>query len=312
MIDGRRGARDLLDGGGEAAGELMDVVRVEQIVLASVLGLDHSVDRRRHSLERRARGRAFHALSVSEAARRQIGVRQIGPAFPRALVQQRREPRSIRTRPRPEDRVPDAASGALRTQPGRDRVVFVGLPQGPDEADSVIDHVDLERESVAEEARDSEEHVHARAPEIGEGQDLEAYDAAGSGLPLRRDPDQRQRLRDVVAAGSHVRRAPGRDGEPPRPLAIVLEMPTAEQVGGSAPKSPGGFGRSRARVEGEEVAARRQRVEAGAGRRAGGSGRHEAAVEGAQQAFDLRRATGVHARRDHRRDLVQHRRGSRQ
>ena len=148
--------------------------------------------------------------------------RQDRRRFPAALVDQGLQPRAISARLRAEDAIARAArgvrarhargfeAGAVAPERCRERVHVLVLVERGDGACGAVDEVDQVREGVAEEARDAQGDIDARAAEDATRHDLEPGDAAGLALPVRARAHQRQRLRDVVAAGAHVGGAPGR------------------------------------------------------------------------------------------------------
>ena len=187
---------------------------------------------------------------------------------------------------------------ARLTRRGGDRVRGFVLVEGGNGANGGIDEIDLPREGVAEHAGNLQGDVDARAAEGGEADDLEAGDAAGARLPHRLGADQRQHLRDVVAAGPHVGRAPGRERDRARPLAFVLKIAERHGIGSAAAERPRRSGRDRAHIDGIEVAAGRQHVGPASGRRAGGTGRDEPAVERGEDGRDFGIAGGVEGGRE--------------
>ena len=129
-------------------------------------------------------------------------------------------------------------------------------------------------------------------PEHGERQDFEPVDAVRRDVPGRPAADQRERLREVVAAGAHGGRAPEVEHDPLRPVAVVLGV-AGEHLFGRAPADlPGVAGRDGTRIDGVEVAAGRQDVEPTARRRARRPRRQEAPGERGQKAERLGRAAG--------------------
>ena len=119
-------------------------------------------------------------------------------------------------------------------------------------------------------------------------------------------PDQRQGLGDIVAAGAHVRRAPGRQRHPRRIGAVLLGMALDQQCRRFPAELPGRLGRHRAGVDRIEIAAGRQHLGPAAARRAGGAGRHQTAVEPGEQPGDL----GLAAARDGRAQIAARSRSS--
>ena len=143
------------------------------------------------------------------------------------------------------------------------------------------------REGVAEEARDPHRHVDAGPAELLQGYDAQLVDPARRLVPLRADAEQRQHLGDVVAGGAHRAGAPHREADRLGVAAGVVEVALHQRLGHRLPGLPRQPRGHRARVDGVEVAARREHVDQPAQRRAGGAGVDEAAVEGVQHGVQL-------------------------
>ena len=188
---------------------------------------------------------------------------------------------------------------------GGDRVVGSRLVERADGADGLVEQRDLGREGVAEEAGDAQGHVDPRPAELGQRDDLVAGDAPARRVPDRLGADEGQGLGDVVAAGAHVGGAPGREAEGLR-VAVILEVADEQVLGGFLAERPGGGRRHGAVVEGIEIAAGGQDIEAAARRRAGGAGGDEASVEPVEQGFDLAGAAGAQGGADDRVDRLDH------
>ena len=75
-------------------------------------------------------------------------------------------------------------------------------------------------------------------------------------VPERARADQRERLGDVVAAGSHVGRAPGGERDRARPLAVLLDVALDQQRRRLPAQMPGGGRRHGAAVERDRSSAR--------------------------------------------------------
>ena len=108
-------------------------------------------------------------------------------------------------------------------------------------------------------------HVDARPVERRRRQDLEAGDAAGLRLPLRPHAHQRQRLRDIVAAGAHVGRAPGGERQPPWIGAVLLRMALDQELRRFPAELPGRRRRHGAAVERDRNCGRSAAPRAGRG-----------------------------------------------
>ena len=115
-------------------------------------------------------------------------------------------------------------------------------------------------------------------------------------IPERPRPEQGQRLGEIVAAGAHVGRAPGRERHRARPVAMLLEVALDQQRRRFPPEMPGRGGRHGPAVHREEVAPGRQHVGAAAARRAARSRLDEAAIQRPQHRPDLRRTAAFQRR----------------
>lgn len=98
------------------------------------------------------------------------------------------------------------------------------------------------RERVAEEARDAEGDVDARAAQLGERDGLQAGDAAGGVVPDGADAEQGERLGDVVACGAHRARTPQGQADGGGPVSVVGAVPLQEGVGERLSGLPGEAG----------------------------------------------------------------------
>ena len=119
-------------------------------------------------------------------------------------------------------------------------------------------------------------------------------------------PEQRQRLGDIVAAGAHVGRAPGRQRHPRRIGAVLLGVALDEQGRRFPAELPGRLGRHRAGIDRIEIAAGRQHLGAASARRAGRARQHQAPVEPGEQPGDFGRAAARHGRAQMPLDPVEH------
>ena len=136
----------------------------------------------------------------------------------------------------------------------------------------------------------------ARPLQFGQRRDGEACYPAGGFLPQRPRTDQRQRLRDIVAAGAHVGGAPGRQRNGARPFAGLLPIAFDQALGRQASDPPRRRRRHGANIDREEIAPGRQDIRPATGRRAGRAGPHEPAIEPLQQGCHFGAATGVNGR----------------
>ena len=95
-------------------------------------------------------------------------------------------------------------------------------------------------------------------------------------VPNRPRAEQHQRQREILAAGAHRGAAPEIEHQRARILAVILQMPPAEYPRRrSCRERHARARRHAARIDGGEVAPRRQHVRPAARRRAGRTGRHE-------------------------------------
>ena len=307
------------DGGGDAALELVVVVGIEDVVLPVVLVLHHRLDVPQPGLEQAVGRPAFRAGAVGVPAPGDIGAGQVGVGPPAALVDQRLQPGAIGpglgavhpTAGKRRRLVRAGAGGdkpfAFVPHPGGEGIVGFRLVEGGDGARRRIEQVDQPRERVAEEPRDPQRHVHPRPVEDVERQDLESRHPPRRRIPGRPHPHQRQRLGDVVAAGTHVAGAPGGERQGARPGAVVLGIALDQQSRRLPAQGPGRRRRHGAGVDRIEVASRRQHIGPAAGRRSGRSRLDETAVEAGQQTVELGLSACLDRRTDALVDLRQHR-----
>ena len=297
----------MLDGGGDAAFELVVIVAVEQVMLAVVLVLDHGIHRGEAIGEQLSFAVALHTAAIGVAAPVEIDIGQIAAFVPDFLVDHGLKPGAVSARFRSEHAGAGAAGGlcfglAIFDQfRGLGAVALGGgvvaqrFVERHHRACGAVDQVDLLGEGIAEEAGDAQGHVHARAAEFGHGHHLEADHAARSPVPARAHAHQRQSLRDVIAAGAHVGGAPCGKGHGLGVLALALEVVLHQQIGGLAAEFPGDGGGHGAGIDRIEVAPRGKHIGPSACGRARRSGQDEAAVETGQQGFGLARTAEVDA-----------------
>ncbi|AJX80936.1 hypothetical protein BG97_3559 [Burkholderia pseudomallei 7894] len=125
--------------------------------------------------------------------------------------------------------------------------------------------------------------------------------------PLRPHAEQRERLRDVVAARAHRRRAPHRQADRARVIAVLLQVALDQLLRRFQADRPRRLRRHRARIDRVEVAARRQHVGPAARRRAARPRRHETPFEAAPQLAQFFVAARVEARQHVAHDALEHR-----
>src|SRR5580704_13802699 len=286
MIERRIGPR-FRRRGGEAALMLGEGVGVERVLAGQVLRMNESLgagDPR----SKLGRGFARVALAViGVAGRGKISLRKLGPSRPLAPADTRAEPDTISAG--------RCAKYARRVFKTGQRIVIAALLKRGDCANDGGKQGDLAWKNVSEQAGNAQRHVDPRPAQHGERQNLKAVDASRRGVPGRPAADQRKSLRQIVAAGSHRRRAPKVKDDALRPFAMVLRVALADLFGRAAPDLPCVASRGGTRIDGVEIAAGRQNVEAPARRCASRPRRHETPAERAQQAEGFGGAAGGHA-----------------
>ena len=275
--------------GGEPAFMLGEGVGVERVLARQVLRMHEGLRGGDAGAERRARLPRFALALVSMAGRGEIGLRQLRPFRPLTLGDAPSEPDPIGARRRAEH-----PREACASEPG-ERIVADALLKRGDGANGGVEQRDLARKDVAEEAGNAQCRVDPRPAQHRQRQHLEAADAVRRRVPGRTAADERESLREIVAAGAHGRRAPEVDDDPLRPVAVVLRMAGQHLLGRAPPDLPGVAGRGRARIDGVEIAPGRQHVEAPPRRRAGRSGGDEASAERPDEPEQFGGAAGGHA-----------------
>src|SRR5690606_13157609 len=160
---------------------------------------------------------ATRAGAVSIAAPGDIGAGEVCRRLPAAFVDQRLEASTVGAGLRAEHTKARSAicfrlTRSLRNQPlavlgepGGQRVVRFRLIEGGDSACRGVEQVDQTGEGIPEESGDAKGNVDARPIQYAHRQDLKSGYATRRGIPGGTDAHQRHRLRDVVAAGAHVR-----------------------------------------------------------------------------------------------------------
>ena len=259
-------------------------------MFAVVLGLGNKIDIREAASKRVARDLALHATAIGIAAPVEIDAGDIGPLVPAALVDQRLQSRAIGAGFRAEHPVAGLplcplavhAAGFQRLPAGANvrgnRIGAIRLIQQGNGADRAGDDIHLGRERVAEQSGDAKGDIDARPLQFGKRGDSKSRHAAGNFFPQRPRPDQRQYLRHVVAAGAHVRGAPGRQRDRARPFAGLLPVSFHQPLRGQPPDPPCRRRRYRANVNRKEIPSRRQHVGPSPRRRAGRTGTNEPPV----------------------------------
>src|SRR5580704_16746012 len=275
--------------GGEAALMLGESVGVERVLAGQVLHMNEGLgagDPR----SKLGRGFARVALAViGVAGRGKISLRKLGPIRPLAPGDTRAEPDTIAAWRRAKY---SRCTLALKTG---QRIVFATFFQRGDCANDGGKQRDLARKHVSEQAGNAQRHIDPRPAQHGQRQNLKAVDTSRRGVPRRAAADQGEGFRQIIASGAHRRRAPKVKDDALRPFAMVLRVALADLFGRAAPDLPCVASRGGTRIDGVEIAAGRQNVEAPARRCASRPRRHETPAERAQQAEGFGGAAGGHA-----------------
>ncbi|MNE47425.1 hypothetical protein D3C80_1418350 [compost metagenome] len=188
--------------------------------------------------------------------------------------------------------------GTLAAHPGGERVEVIRFVQRGHRLHRRIEQLDEVAEGIAEEPRHPQGHIHPWPVQQAQRQDLEVVDPLAAAGPYRAHAEQGHGLGDIVAAGTHGRRAPHRQAELAQVIAVVLQVALEDQVGRGKTDTPRRGGRQVTHIDGIEVAPGRQHIKAPATGGATGAGRNETALQGGQQPLQFSRATGIQLRRD--------------
>ena len=224
---------------------------------------------------------ALEAATVGEPAPGLVDLGDVGVVSPVTRIHQLQQPGAVGAGLGAEDarrRAPPGALTELGRQPlgigarVRRHVVVVGrLVERGDLGHGVVEQHDEVREGIAEEARDAHRDVDARAPELGQRDHGEAGDASRLGVPGRPHAQQGEDLCHVVTLGAHRRRAPGDEPDHTRQLTRFAAEAIQQGIGEPAAHLPRELRGQRARIDGVEVAARREHVDAATCRAARGA-----------------------------------------
>ena len=223
------------DGDRQAALELVVIVAVEQVVLAVVLVVQHGVGGGEPRFEQAALGRALAAGAIGLAAPAEIGVGEIGLVLPDALVDQGLQSGAVGAGLRPEDAVAGAPRGLVRRDARRLRAprrsaatraasgLVVGGSSSAATARAALSNRSISPGKASRKKPEMRSVTSTRGRSSTDGGRIsKPVTRPLAPLPDRPHADQRQRLGDVVAAGAHVRGAPGREREPRRIVAVLL------------------------------------------------------------------------------------------
>ena len=265
----RRTRSDLGRGRSESAFMLGECVGVERVLPGQVLRVNESLGAGDPGSKLGCRFPRLALAVVCVAGRGEISLRQLGALGPLASRDARAQAHAVAAGRRAE--YPRDACALEASE----RIVLDALFQRGDGANGGGEQCDLARKNVAEQAGDAQRHIDPRPAEHRQRQDFEAADACRCGVPGRPAADQREGLREIIAAGAHGRRAPKVEHDALRPFAMVLRVTRQDLLGGAPADLPGVAGRGRARIDGVEIAAGRQNVETPARRGARRPWRYE-------------------------------------
>ena len=275
-------AADRRVGGDETAFEFREGGAGEHIRLRHVLHMHQRIRRADALAESVTRRRALAIARKGVAAGLEKGAADLIARF--SARDRFREAEAVASLRRAEDAQERAAFAPRR----RERIGLVVLVQRRHRRDGVVKQRDEAGEHVAEQSRNMQRDVHARKIALCEGQNLEAGHARAGVIPHGRDAHQRQRLREILAAGADRRAAPQIEHDIARPFAMLLRMTRHHLARGAGADVMRGARRHMARIDAEEIAARRQHIDASTRGRARRAGLDETACERAQQSRSFR------------------------
>ena len=316
-------AAQVAHGRRHAALELVVIVGIEQVVLAVVLVVHHEIDAGQTPREVLAGLGAVVLLAVGVAAPLAKGARQVGVFLPGAAVDQALQAGAVGAGFGPVNAVAGAAPGLpgfeaarferarLRLDARADRIHLGRLVQIGKRLYRRIEKPHHVAEGVAEEPRYAQRHIDAGAIEEAHRQNLEIAHPAAAAGPLRAHAEQRESLRDIVAAGAHGRGAPYGQADAAGKIALFLLVFLHQPRRRVAAELPTGRRGDRARVDRKEIAPGGQHIGTAAGGRAARPRGDEAPGQSAQQLAQFLLAAGVEAGRKIRPQALQHARRGR-
>ena len=301
--------------------ELVVVVGIEDVVLAIVLVVDGDLDRPQPFDEHVAGVDAVGLAAVGIAAPLDEDRREVLVGLPVARVDQLLNAGAVGARLRAEDAIAGARLDLVerRVRRARElgqvvlaRIVLLRPARRATTTSSTARSTSAMRCGNASRKKPLMRSVTSMRgrPSRSSGIDRQILNAARLRIPDRLHAEQRQHLGDVVALGSHLRRAPGADADHLRVAALFREMPGEHLVRELLADPPRRLRRHRPRIDGIEVPAGRQDVRHPARRRARRPGRHVAPGERVEHVIDFvghllqrrhQRAAGEAQRRGHRR-----------
>ena len=289
MIERGRIAQSLR-GGGKTALVFGEGVGVQHILLGHVLHMHEGVGARHLIAKGPTRRNTIAGRAIGVGAGGQIGFAQFLARGPCVLRKRGGEADSISAGRGAEDAQGLGLRGATG---GGDGIVFVVFVEQRNGLHGGIKQRDLRGEDIAEEAGNTQGHIHARAVERGLRQDLETRHARRGLIPHRLRADQRHGLRQIIAARAHGGAAPQINHDGARPVAMVLRIACNHLLRRALADFPGGAGGHGARVDGIEIAPGRQHIKPAARGRARRAGLNKATIERAQQTADFRLRRGL-------------------
>ncbi len=256
-------------GGGEPAFKIREGRADQHVDLGHVLNMDMRVGVGDARAERRDRLRAVAGAIIGVAGGGKIGAAKIVAVRPVAAQRAIADAEAVSS--------VGGAENAAQIVCAFQRIEYGFFVERGDGAHRVVEKRDEVSEHVAKQTRDLQRHVDARKLEPRLRQNFEADDSRARRVPMRRDAQKRQRLREILAAGADRRAAPQIEHDMAREFAMLLRMAHHHFRGCATPDVVSRLRRRMARIDAIEVAACRQNVGASARRRAGRPGLDEAA-----------------------------------
>ena len=166
-----------------------------------------------------------------------------------------------------------------------DEVHFLGLIGRGGQERSLGEQLDLQRQQVAEDAGERDDHVDARPAEFRERQQRGAREPAVT-VEARHGAEQGESLADRAAFGFQVVRAPQHERDGLGQRVAVVEVTVEQQLGEAGTVAHGERARDAERIEPVHVATGRQHLRC-AQQIASRRGTHVPAVERAQDAVEF-------------------------
>ena len=158
-------------------------------------------------------------------------------------------------------------SGKIIANVSANEIQLVGLMSINYKPDRVVQHGHHVRKCIAEEARNAHRDIDPRAAQLTKFNCLQTHDPTRCLIPGGHHTEQCQDLGNVVTTGSHHRRTPDRQAHRLWVVPSLVKVATQQRLGhglaGLICQTRG----DRLRVDGVEVATRRQHIDQSAERR---------------------------------------------